>query len=165
MRAVAGGITGSAWVVKEWGGSRNGGKGRVEGKEGRIKSSFGVKAFDRSVRNYQLVTLQNVGPQHHKAAWEATVGGLSYNAWSPPTRCAHTYAYHTSPLCHPKVLPCLGLALARCEEKQQWVSNDWVWWKIIVQRVSSKNNSAESFFNAHAAEQQWQVISNGYVPC
>lgn len=36
--------------------------GKAGMKEGRIKSSFGVEVFDHTGRNYQLVTLQNVGP-------------------------------------------------------------------------------------------------------
>lgn len=44
-------------------GEKGGGEaGRAGVKEGRIKSSFGAKVFDRTGRNYQLVTLKNVGP-------------------------------------------------------------------------------------------------------
>lgn len=52
------------------------GGGRQEGQEWRIKSSFGVKVFDRTGRNYQLVTLQNVGPRMPQGTLGSCCGWL-----------------------------------------------------------------------------------------
>lgn len=93
-------------------------RGRWEGQEWRIKSSFGGKVFDRTGRNYQLVTQKNVGPQCHKRPWEATVGGFLYNDiffLYPQTQM------HAS---HPFCFLASG--------KQLWLGNDQIWQQIII---------------------------------
>lgn len=86
-------------------------RGRWEGQEWRIKSSFGGKAFDRTGRNYQLVTLKNVGPKCCKGPWEVTVGGFLYNAFFlfPHTQmhASHSFCFLAS-------------------GKQLWLGNDQI---------------------------------------